>query len=61
LRRARALGATTIDGGRMAVFQASAAFRLFTGIEPDSERMLSHFDSLRQQISNGKETGNCAT
>jgi shikimate dehydrogenase len=47
LKQARALGARTIDGGGMAVFQAAAAFRLFTGIEPDSERMLAHFESLR--------------
>jgi shikimate dehydrogenase len=48
LRRARRIGARTIDGGGMAVFQAAAAFRLFTGIEPDSNRMLAHFDSLRR-------------
>ena len=47
LKRARALGARTIDGGGMAVFQAVAAFRLFTGIEPDSDRMLAHFASMR--------------
>jgi quinate/shikimate dehydrogenase (NAD+) len=48
LKRARALGARTVDGGGMAVFQAVAAFRLFTGIEPDSNRMLAHFDVLRR-------------
>ena len=47
LRRARALGARTIDGGGMAVFQAVAAFRHFTGLEPDSERMLTHFAEMR--------------
>jgi len=47
LKRARALGARTIDGGGMAVFQAVGAFRLFTGIEPDSDRMLAHFAELR--------------
>jgi shikimate dehydrogenase len=47
LKRARALGARTIDGGGMAVFQAAGAFRLFTGIEPDSDRMLAHFGELR--------------
>jgi shikimate dehydrogenase len=46
LRRARALGARTIDGGGMAVFQAVAAFRLFTGLEPDSDRMIAHFASM---------------
>lgn len=46
LRRARALGARTIDGGGMAVFQAVAAFRLFTGKEPNSDRMIAHFASM---------------
>ena len=47
LKRARALGARTIDGGGMAVFQAVAAFRHFTGLEPDSDRMLAHFAAMR--------------
>jgi shikimate dehydrogenase len=47
LKHARALGARTIDGGGMAVFQAAAAFRLFTGIEPDSARMFEYFETLR--------------
>jgi len=47
LKRARALGARTLDGGGMAVFQAVEAFRLFTGVAPDSERMLAHFAELR--------------
>jgi shikimate dehydrogenase len=47
LKRARALGARTLGGGGMAVFQAVEAFRLFTGIEPDSDRMLAHFAVLR--------------
>lgn len=46
LRAARALGCRTLDGGGMAVFQAVAAFRLFTGIEPDPGRMLRHFAAL---------------
>jgi shikimate dehydrogenase len=46
LRRARALGCRTIDGGGMAVFQAVAAFRLFTGLEPDNDRMIAHFASM---------------
>jgi len=50
LRNARALGARTIDGGGMAVFQAAAAFRLFTGVEPDSDRMLAHFAAMRAEI-----------
>ena len=46
LRAARALGCRTLDGGNMAVFQAVEAFRLFTGITPDAERMLRHFTAL---------------
>ena len=46
LRQARALGCRTLDGGGMAVFQAVGALRLFTGIEPDAERMLRHFAAL---------------
>lgn len=46
LRRARALGCRTVDGGGMAVFQAVEAFRLFTGIAPDAERMRAHFAGL---------------
>jgi shikimate dehydrogenase len=46
LREARARGCRTMSGGGMAVFQAADAFRLFTGIEPDHERMLRHFASM---------------
>lgn len=46
LRAARALGCRTLDGGNMAVFQAVEAFRLFTGITPDAERMLRYFTAL---------------
>lgn len=46
LRKARALGCRTMSGGGMAVFQAAEAFRLFTGQEPDCERMLKHFASM---------------
>ncbi len=46
LRTARAIGCRTLDGGGMAVFQAAEAFRLFTGIAPDTERMLRHFASM---------------
>jgi len=46
LKRARALGCRTLDGGGMAVFQAVEAFRLFTGITPDHRRMLRHFASM---------------
>jgi len=46
LREARAQGCRTMSGGGMAVFQAVGAFRLFTGIEPDAERMALHFASM---------------
>lgn len=43
LRRTRALGCATLDGGGMAVFQAAAAFNLFTDRLPDHTRMLARF------------------
>lgn len=43
---ARARGCRVLDGGAMAVFQAADAFELFTGIAPDTDRMLRHFDTL---------------
>jgi shikimate dehydrogenase len=46
LRHARALGCRTLDGGGMVVFQAAHAFHLFTGREPDAERMLAHLADL---------------
>ncbi|AMS15880.1 shikimate dehydrogenase [Pseudomonas chlororaphis] len=46
LRNARALGCRTLDGGNMAVFQAVKAFELFSGITPDAQRMLAHFQSM---------------
>lgn len=46
LREAKRRGCRTLDGGGMAVFQAVGAFRLFTGKEPDVDRMLAHFNTL---------------
>jgi len=46
LTTARARGCRVLDGGKMAVFQAVDSFRLFTGLEPDADRMLRHFDTL---------------
>ena len=46
LRAARAAGCRTLDGGRMAVFQAAEAFELFTGARVDRRRMLRHFATL---------------
>ncbi len=49
LRVARGKGCRTADGGGMVVFQAAAAFKLFTGVEPDAERMLRHFSMMKTQ------------
>lgn len=46
LRLSRAKGCRTVDGGGMAVFQAAGAFRHFTGLRPDAERMLAHFAAM---------------
>jgi shikimate dehydrogenase len=46
LQAAKRAGCRTLDGGGMAVFQAAEAFRLFTGIQPNAERMRLHFDSM---------------
>ena len=47
LHAATEIGCRTLDGGGMAVFQAAEAFRLFTGIAANAERMLQHFNSIR--------------
>jgi shikimate dehydrogenase len=49
LKTARSIGCRTLDGGGMAIYQAVGAFRLFTGIAPDAERMAGHFDSLARR------------
>ncbi|MCB1387957.1 MAG: shikimate dehydrogenase [Rhodobacteraceae bacterium] len=46
LAQARAKGCHSIDGSGMAVFQAVAAFELFTGVTPDPARMRATFDSF---------------
>ena len=46
LRTANSIGCRTLNGSGMAVFQAVDAFRLFTGIQPDAERMLSSFADM---------------
>ena len=46
LKEARDLGCRTLDGTRMAIHQAVDAFRLFTGLKPDVERMRQTFLSL---------------
>jgi shikimate dehydrogenase len=50
LRAARAVGCPTLDGSWMAVYQAAEAFHLFTGLQPDPERMHSTFiNRVREQ------------
>ena len=39
-----------MGGGGMAVYQAVQAMRLFTGVEPDAERMRGHFETLTGQM-----------
>jgi shikimate dehydrogenase len=46
LKAARAIGCRTVSGGGMAVCQAVDALRIFTGREPDAERMFAHFQTL---------------
>jgi shikimate dehydrogenase len=54
LRAARAAGCPTLDGGRMAVHQAAAAFRLFTGVTADVGRMRAHLtDLVRDETGEG--------
>jgi len=49
LAEATARGCRTMSGAGMAVFQAAGAFRLFSGVEPDANRMLAHFAELTQR------------
>jgi shikimate dehydrogenase len=49
LKAAKALGCRTVSGGGMAVCQAVDALRIFTGREPDAERMFDHFRRLLEQ------------
>lgn len=53
IRTARDVGCAVLEGGGMVVFQAADAFRLFTGLEPDPDRMLQDF---RQIISKEAES-----
>ena len=49
LKAARAKGCAVADGSGMAVGQAVGAFELFTGREPDAQRMDTHFRRLLAQ------------
>lgn len=46
VRLARSRGCRVVPGGGMAVFQAVGAFEHFTGLAPDVERMVRHFEEL---------------
>jgi shikimate dehydrogenase len=46
LAAARARGCRVLHGGGMVVLQAAESLRLFTGAEPDPDRMLAHFAEL---------------
>lgn len=46
LKTAKALGCRTVSGGGMPVCQAVDAMPIFTGREPDAERMFAHFQTL---------------
>ena len=50
LRAARRVGCLTVDGSGMALYQAVEAFRLFTGLEPDVERMRDAFQAAGHAI-----------
>lgn len=55
VRRARARGLATLDGGGMAVGQAVDSLRLITGREPDTARMHAHFDELIADAGRGSD------
>jgi shikimate dehydrogenase len=46
VRAARAVGARTLSGVGMSVFQAVAAFEVFTGQAADADAMLAHSAEL---------------
>ncbi|MFL9909764.1 shikimate dehydrogenase [Paraburkholderia sp. RL17-337-BIB-A] len=57
LQAAEALGCRTLSGGGMAVYQAVDAMRIFTGLEPDAERVYTHFQSLLQRPEESPAAG----
>jgi len=57
LRAAKARGCATLDGSGMAVYQAAAAFDIFTGRTADRPRMLRSFmeySSIASPLKNGQ-------
>lgn len=57
LQAARAKGCATLNGGGMAVLQAAEAFRLFSGMPADAERMFRHFASMDASSSRSTAAG----
>ncbi|MPZ82561.1 MAG: shikimate dehydrogenase [Actinophytocola sp.] len=55
LTAARERGCRVLNGGPMVVFQAADAFRIITGREPDTDRMLRHFDALVPDTHAGRQ------
>jgi shikimate dehydrogenase len=51
LRDAAARGLHVMTGGGMAVGQAAAAFKLFTGQDPDHARMTQKFHDMTHEVS----------
>jgi shikimate dehydrogenase len=49
LRKARALGCSTLPGTGMAIYQAVRAFELFTGKAPDRHAMAVHFAAAERE------------
>lgn len=56
LRLARRLGCRTLSGEGMAVFQAVRAFELFTGMQPDVDRMKAAFAAFDRVPAGGGQS-----
>ena len=48
LEEARSRGCRTLDGAEMVALQAAGSLELFTGTQPDRDRMLAHVETLVQ-------------
>lgn len=53
---ARRAGCEVLDGGHMNVGQAASAFKIFTGLEADAQRMEQHFRRLARNVGAGQRT-----
>jgi quinate/shikimate dehydrogenase (NAD+) len=51
LSDARERGCRTLDGGAMVALQAAGSLELFTGAQPDRDRMLEHVDELIAEVA----------